>query len=285
MTLVTSLNQPLVSIGVPVYNGEVDIGLALDCLLSQTYANLEIIISDNASTDRTDEVCRQYAGRDRRIIYIRQPVNLGATENFAFVLNRARGEYFMWAAADDTRSSGFVECNLNFLRQHSDYAGSTSPVILAGESFKREVMGDCSLDGDKEARFVGFFKCWHSNGRFYSLFRKDVVDNCVISKSYLGSDWAIVLAVLSQGKLNCIDAGEVVLGRNGASKNDQFFKKSRSQWYEYIFPFYKLSMFVIEASKEFSPVNRIRLICMMIKFNFLANAVRFKLVILRIKNI
>jgi glycosyltransferase involved in cell wall biosynthesis len=101
--------QPRVSIGVPVYNCDAYLHLALDSLLAQTFSDLEIIISDNASTDSTESVCRMYAARDSRIRYVRQKTNMGAPANFQFVLGQAMGEYFMWAAADDERSHDCVE--------------------------------------------------------------------------------------------------------------------------------------------------------------------------------
>jgi glycosyltransferase involved in cell wall biosynthesis len=89
------------SIGMPVYNGMPFICEALNSLLAQTFSDFELIISDNASSDETEKICRQYEARDSRIRYIRQATNEGAFANFKFVLNEAKGEYFMWAAADD----------------------------------------------------------------------------------------------------------------------------------------------------------------------------------------
>ncbi|WNC86000.1 glycosyltransferase family 2 protein [Thermosynechococcus sp. QKsg1] len=88
------------SIGMPVYNGAKFIREALDSLLAQTFTDFELIISDNASTDETEAICREYAAKDKRIRYVRQAQNLGAAANFKYVLDEARGEYFMWAAAD-----------------------------------------------------------------------------------------------------------------------------------------------------------------------------------------
>ena len=93
--------HPLVSIGVPVFNGEKGLAKALDSLLEQDYDKLEIIISDNASTDRTEALCLEYAEKDQRIRYVRQTENIGGVYNFKFVLDEAVGEYFMWAAHDD----------------------------------------------------------------------------------------------------------------------------------------------------------------------------------------
>jgi glycosyltransferase involved in cell wall biosynthesis len=92
---------PKVSIGMPVYNGEKFIKKALDSLLVQTLTDFELIISDNASTDGTEEICRHYVAKDSRIRYCRQSQNRGGTWNFNFVLQEARCDYFMWAACDD----------------------------------------------------------------------------------------------------------------------------------------------------------------------------------------
>jgi glycosyltransferase involved in cell wall biosynthesis len=92
---------PRVSVGVPVYNGERFLALTLDSLLAQTYRDFEIIIGDNASTDRTEEICRAYAAQDARVRYVRHEQNLGLARNYMRLVDLARGEFFRWAAADD----------------------------------------------------------------------------------------------------------------------------------------------------------------------------------------
>jgi glycosyltransferase involved in cell wall biosynthesis len=92
---------PRVSIGVPVHNGERFLALTLDSLLAQTYRDFEIIIGDNASTDRTEEIGRTYAAKDPRVRYVRHEHNLGLARNYMRLLELARGELFRWAAADD----------------------------------------------------------------------------------------------------------------------------------------------------------------------------------------
>jgi glycosyltransferase involved in cell wall biosynthesis len=94
-------NVPRLSVGLPVYNGEKYLPEALDALLGQSFSDFELIISDNASIDGTAEICHNYAARDPRIRYFRQPVNLGAARNHNFVVKQARGEYFKWASHDD----------------------------------------------------------------------------------------------------------------------------------------------------------------------------------------
>ena len=92
---------PRLSIGLPVYNGEEYLAESLEALLGQTYEDFELIVSDNASTDGTAGICRQYERSDPRVRYFRQKRNIGAVGNHNFVFREARGELFKWAAADD----------------------------------------------------------------------------------------------------------------------------------------------------------------------------------------
>lgn len=111
-------SQPLVSIGMPVYNGERYLPEALRALLAQDYPNFELIISDNASTDGTSGICREFQQTDSRIRYTRQVQNQGATWNFASVVHQANGQYFMWAAHDDLRAPSFISKCLSKLESH-----------------------------------------------------------------------------------------------------------------------------------------------------------------------
>jgi glycosyltransferase involved in cell wall biosynthesis len=105
----TDALHPRVSIGLPVYNGENFLEEALRALLAQTYEDFELVISDNASTDRTAQICQDHQARDGRIRYYRQPRKLGLPENFNAVFHRARGEYFHWASHDDLWRPTFLE--------------------------------------------------------------------------------------------------------------------------------------------------------------------------------
>jgi glycosyltransferase involved in cell wall biosynthesis len=100
--------SPQVTVGVPVYNGAESLAAALDNIAGQSFREIEIVISDNASTDRSAEICRDFAARDPRVRYIRQPATLVAPYNFAFLVKEARAPYFMWAAHDDVRDLDFI---------------------------------------------------------------------------------------------------------------------------------------------------------------------------------
>jgi len=92
---------PLVTVGLPVYNAERHVAHAIECLLAQTFRDFVIVASDNASTDRTGEICRAYAARDPRIRYHRNATNIGMAGNYNLTFSMARSKYFRWATADD----------------------------------------------------------------------------------------------------------------------------------------------------------------------------------------
>jgi glycosyltransferase involved in cell wall biosynthesis len=109
---------PRLSIGLPVYNGENYLAESLDALLGQSYEDFELVISDNASTDGTAEICRRYGKQDSRIRYIRQPHNIGLSPNHNFVFQRSRGQLFKWAAADDLYARDLLQCCVDALDEY-----------------------------------------------------------------------------------------------------------------------------------------------------------------------
>ena len=123
-----STSESLVCIGVPVYNGEKFLKNALDSLLSQTFTNFNLIISDNSSTDSTQSICQEYAQKDKRIQYYRQTKNMGIVSNHKFILNKAKSKYFVWAAADDLWNNTFLEKNVKILENNKNFIGSISEI-------------------------------------------------------------------------------------------------------------------------------------------------------------
>lgn len=100
---------PRVSIGLPVRNGANFIRQAIDSILGQTFEDLELVISDNASTDETEAICKRYVERDKRVRYVRSEANVGAARNYNRVVDLARADYFKWAAHDDLLAPAFLE--------------------------------------------------------------------------------------------------------------------------------------------------------------------------------
>jgi glycosyltransferase involved in cell wall biosynthesis len=103
------MTTPRVSIGVPVYNGQKYIRFTLDSLVAQTFADLEIIVTDNCSTDNTPKIVDEYVSRDPRVKYVRNSTNIGPALNYNRSVELARGEYFKWNPADDVCAPQFIE--------------------------------------------------------------------------------------------------------------------------------------------------------------------------------
>jgi glycosyltransferase involved in cell wall biosynthesis len=169
--------SPRVTVGMPVHNGGSTLARALASVRRQTYKNLEIVVSDNASTDETPAIGRRAAAEDARVRYFRQERPLPAWENFRFVLDQATGDYFFWAADDDLHSPDYVETLVaalssspgavlavtDVVRFHPDtdpeagtlvpYAGAGSPRSYA-QLLRKVILSSCS-------EFYGLFRIEH----------------------------------------------------------------------------------------------------------------------------
>jgi glycosyltransferase involved in cell wall biosynthesis len=111
------MSTPRVGVGLPVFNGAKYIAEAIESLLAQTFSDFELVISDNASTDATEEICRDFASRDSRIRYFREPRNRGAAWNFNRTVELARGEYFKWLSHDDVIGPHYLARAVDVLDQ------------------------------------------------------------------------------------------------------------------------------------------------------------------------
>ncbi len=262
-----------VTIGMPVYNGEHTIRNAIESVLSQTYSNFVFIISDNASTDATSEICRYYAGRDKRVMYVRQQENIGAEANFLYVLSWSKTEYFFWATADDIRSNDFLELNINFLDNNPEYVCSTCRSKFENGEYNPIRMGDETRDEDQsEDRIINFFKTWHANSRFCSLFRRRLLVQayCQSKIDYFGGDWSVILRLLEIGKTNRIDSGYVVLGKKGISNSVHIFARYRTSYIHWFIPFWNLSVFLFKLAGKFSFRGKLKLVKIVLLLNLRA---------------
>lgn len=157
-----SNHRPRVSIGLPVFNGEKYLKEALDSILTQTYQDFELIISDNASTDRTQQICREYSTKDSRIHYYRNEKNLGAPRNYNRVFGLSSGEYFKWAAHDDIHAPEYVRKCVSVL--------DTDPSIILCHSKTLRVDEHCHIVGNYD-RKMWRISSWKPHERFRDLIR------------------------------------------------------------------------------------------------------------------
>ncbi|MFA6321677.1 MAG: glycosyltransferase [Candidatus Omnitrophota bacterium] len=187
--------QPLVSIGMPVFNGEKGLVCALDSLLAQDYRNLEIIISDNASSDATPAICRSYAAKDIRIKYYKAETNLGSVANFNRVFELSSGEYFMWAAHDDKRAPSFVSECVEMLEKHPGavLCQSYTDSFVEGRAEKL-----CTISLDTfvgVAGIVGRYKEALKNlpaTAMYGLYRSSIMRKTMMFRKSIATDIAFI---------------------------------------------------------------------------------------------
>jgi GT2 family glycosyltransferase len=198
--------KPLISIGMPVYNGEASICQALDSLLTQSYPHVEVLISDNASDDNTGAICREYAARDQRVRYYRNGVNLGATQNFWKVYQLSAGDYFMWAAADDVRPKTAVEDCLAALLRNRTAVMAHGPVLIKAngrEELIERTNEVCLSHLKTRQRITAFTKGIKHNGIIYGLHRRDALGKCVFGNTY-GQDYLLCLQMCLLGPVEYV---------------------------------------------------------------------------------
>lgn len=190
---------PLISVGVPVRNGGPMLEQALRSVVEQSYPNLEVLISDNGSTDETPAVCQRFAVRDQRIRYFRQEKVFSSLENFEFVLRKSRGEYFMWVAHDDLRSDDFIEKLHNALRDnpHAVLAFGDLFVGTTEEEWRRREFDfeNQGLTALQRLKKTANRQCYH----IYGLWRAQSLKKCRFSRTYFWYDLPVMMAASALG--------------------------------------------------------------------------------------
>ncbi|HET9138785.1 glycosyltransferase family 2 protein [Actinophytocola sp.] len=196
-----STTVPRLSIGLPVYNGENYLAQSIESLLAQTYQDFELIISDNASTDRTADICRDYAARDARIRYIRQPHNIGAAPNHNFVVAAARGELFKWAAHDDLFGPKLLELCVAELDHHPEAVLAHGYMAIVDESGEILERYDYTLATDSPLAPERFRSLLRTEGGddFYGVIRTDVMRRIAPHDSYHNAGRKLVAELALHG--------------------------------------------------------------------------------------
>jgi glycosyltransferase involved in cell wall biosynthesis len=196
---------PLVSIGLPVFNGERYIEATLESILAQTFEDFELIISDNGSTDATEQICAQFAARDSRIHYHRHDENLGAAYNFNHVFSLARGVFFKWAAYDDLLAPSFLERCLDILDKNPAVvlAYPQTNRIDANGHFMEHYADDLDLrDPKTTGRFRKFLATPGHCHPVFGLIRADILRLTPLIGKYPGSDRNLIGEIALRGQIS-----------------------------------------------------------------------------------
>jgi glycosyltransferase involved in cell wall biosynthesis len=198
------VTTPRVSIGLPVYNGEAFLAEAIDSLLAQTFSDFELVITDNASTDQTEAICRGRAARDPRIRYHRNPENVGAMRNFNRVFELARGAYFKWAAHDDVHEP-------DYLRRCVEVLDADPAVVLvyprsrdideSGATLRTVGTGLTTDVARAAARFRAMIRREHSCVAIFGLLRADVLRATRRLSNYADCDRVLLSEIALAGRV------------------------------------------------------------------------------------
>lgn len=221
--LVKAENQPLVSIGIPTYNRLCTLQRTMESALKQDYRPLEIVISDNASDDGTEEFCRKIVQENQAVKYFRQPHNRGGTENFRQVLKQASGHFFMWLCDDDWIEPNYVSECTKFLLAHPDYVLASGTTWHHNEeigAFDNGEKMDIPQENGPE-RVISFYRQVQYNTVFFGLIPKKLI-KAIGVKPQLAGDWLMVASLAFAGKVKTIATTTLHRTINtGISRNKQ----------------------------------------------------------------
>ncbi len=236
----TAANKPCVSIGMPVYNGENFVGEALDSILSQTFTDFELVISDNASTDATQEICQAYASHEKRIRYYRNQSNIGAAKNYNRVVELSAGQYFKWAAHDDVIAPTHLERCIASLERDPDIVLSFPRITYIDE--RGRVMSkqnnDQSLMNEDAVKrthhFINFQR--RSKDIFWSVFgliRREALMQTNLIGSYNASDQVLLMELLLLGKFKQVPENLYFRREHPQASMTRYkSEKSRLAWFD-----------------------------------------------------
>ena len=205
---------PRVSIGLPVYNGENYLADTLDSILAQTFRDFELIVSDNASTDATEAICRKYAARDPRIRYVRSSENLGAAKNYNRAFQLAKGEYFKWNGHDDPLAPTFLERCVEVLDRDPEILLCFARIRAIGADGEEHGVGALTARtfapkpqlGSPQAhvRFYHTVVADHPQGAIFGLIRRSVLARTALIGGYRSSDLPLLGELALRGRFHQI---------------------------------------------------------------------------------
>ena len=200
---------PPLTVGMPVYNGERYVADAIEAILGQTYGDFDFVISDNASTDGTEDICRSYAGNDQRIVYSRLPENRGATPNFNRVFLMSRSPLFKFAASDDVCAPRFLDVCMAAHRDAGDKAVLCFPTTIKIDAEGKH-LGTIEERMDlrqstPHARFRAYLQHYYLSNCFYGVVRSAVYGSTRMLKSYDSSDMVLLGELALRGQFWQLD--------------------------------------------------------------------------------
>jgi glycosyltransferase involved in cell wall biosynthesis len=215
--------MPKLSIGIPVFNGQEFLPELLDSLLAQTFSDFEILICDNASNDRTAQICSEYGGRDPRIHYILNERNVGAIQNFNRVFELSTAPLFKWAAHDDLYHENYLDACVGLIEENPDTVLAHTGTAFIDEKsatlpFEQET--GSFIDPKTRARYwaddlsigdspIAISRFWQVLTRarwgthMFGVVRREILQKTSLLPNFAGSDRAMLAELALLGRFRC----------------------------------------------------------------------------------
>lgn len=245
----SSVNESPITIGLPVFNDSEFLPAAIESVLAQTHKNFQLIISDNASTDETSEICRNYASCDKRIIYFRQPENIGAYANFRSVLLKCETEFFMWLGAHDLINPLYLASCRDVLLLNKRIVLACGEVRFIDVNDVTEGFDLIRIDTQRSPFWLNYLRVlWEVESGFkvHGLTRTWAAKELLKSENFFGWDHHYLASVCLIGHMAFVPKAEyggriIRKGETYAQKVDRALRasridsskdKSRSLWSE-----------------------------------------------------
>ena len=264
--MTSNKDQALVSVGMPTYNRPDIMVKALDSLLNQTYKNIEIIISDNASPDeKVKSIAETYCSQDKRIKYIRNSENIGPSANFWSVLNLSSGKFFMWAADDDSWEKDYIETGLKNIGNSGTAMGDMETVFHLSGSVVPSFMPRLGSEYSTYENACAFLKNMQPS-IFYGIHQTSMIRECIPEREFDFLDCFIVYRMLLRYGIKTYPG---IYYRAGVYSTNYEIKfadesKKRINYYPFIYEIIKETF----KSRKLSTLDKLRLCKLAIKIVF-----------------
>jgi glycosyltransferase involved in cell wall biosynthesis len=258
---------PGVTVTLPVFNGERYVATALEALLAQTFDDFELVISDNASTDGTEAICRSFAARDPRVRYVRHSINRGLVWNHRFALGQATGQYFAWANHDDIHGGTWLErCVAVMAADPSIVRCNTQTVIIDadGQPVGR-VSGTCTIDSpqshERYRELIGLGSHQYRGQQAFGLFRTAPLASIPALSTHVAWDRAMLAELSLQGRFVEIPEDLFFYRRHPQQASSSFRTRAGlSAWHDpskanrIVFPNFRLGLDYLQAVRR-APIS------------------------------
>jgi glycosyltransferase involved in cell wall biosynthesis len=198
----------MLSVGMPAYNSANWIEAAISSILSQTMTDFELIVSDNASTDGTYEICERIARQDPRVRLLRNAVNIGANRNYCAVLDAARAKYFKWAASSDWCAPTFFEKCVAALERDPDAVLAAPRTAFFDRSIETAQPSTADLDLESTVpaeRYIELLSTGGLNNAFNGVIRRDALLRASRLGVYMSADVVLMSELALMGKFVLLD--------------------------------------------------------------------------------